>query len=68
MNLSLDLMLTIWAGVAVASVLRAFTGFGFALAAVPIFIWVLPPSLAVVLSASLVFATSSLRFGAFKKA
>ena len=68
MNLSFDLMLTIWASVAVASVLRAFTGFGFALAAVPIFIWVLPPSLAVVLSASLVFATSSLRFGAFKKA
>ena len=67
MTLSIDLVLTIWLAVALASVLRAFTGFGFALAAVPIFTWVLPPPLAVVLSASLVCATSSLRFGAFKQ-
>lgn len=67
MTLSFDLVVTIWLAVAIASVLRAFTGFGFALAAVPIFTWVLPPSLAVVLSASLVCATSSLRFGAFRK-
>lgn len=67
MSFSFDLMLIIWLAVAVASILRAFTGFGFALAAVPIFTWVLPPSMAVVLSASLVCATSSLRYGTFKQ-
>ncbi len=68
MDLSIDLVVTIWGAVALASILRAFTGFGFALAAVPIFTWVLAPSSAVVLSASLVSATSALRFPSFKNA
>lgn len=43
----------IWAVTCGASVLRAFTGFGFALAAVPVYAFFLPPAQAVVLSASL---------------
>jgi uncharacterized membrane protein YfcA len=43
----------IWAGVVFAAVLRAFTGFGFALAAVPVFSVFLLPAEVVVLTASL---------------
>jgi len=43
----------IWAAVLFASVLRSFTGFGFALAAVPVFSMFLSPAEAVVLSSSL---------------
>lgn len=46
-------LLLLWAATVVAAVLRAFTGFGFALAAVPVYAMVLLPSQAVVLSASL---------------
>jgi uncharacterized membrane protein YfcA len=46
----------IWAAVLFASILRAFTGFGFALAAVPVFSLFLPPVDAVVLSAALALA------------
>jgi uncharacterized membrane protein YfcA len=42
--------------VLIASVLRSFTGFGFALAAVPVFSMFLPPAEAVVLSSSLALA------------
>jgi uncharacterized membrane protein YfcA len=43
----------VWAGVIFASVLRSFTGFGFALAVVPVFAIFLPPAEVVVLAASL---------------
>ena len=46
----------IWGTVLFASVLRSFTGFGFALAAVPVFSMFLPPAEAVVLSSSLALA------------
>jgi uncharacterized membrane protein YfcA len=46
-------VLLIWAGVVFASVLRSYTGFGFALAAVPVFSLFLAPADAVVLAASL---------------
>jgi len=51
-------LLIVYAIVIVASVLRSFTGFGFALAAVPGFSWVLAPTDAVVLSAALALAIS----------
>lgn len=46
-------MLLIWVGVIFASVLRAYTGFGFALAAVPVFSLFLAPADVVVLAAAL---------------
>jgi len=46
-------ILLLWAGVIFASVLRAFTGFGFALAVVPVFAMFLAPAEVVVLVASL---------------
>jgi uncharacterized membrane protein YfcA len=51
-------LLLVWAVVVLASVLRAFTGFGFALAAVPIFSLFLAPTEAVVLSVLLTLALS----------
>ncbi len=53
MNLELPELVLIWAITVIASILRSFTGFGFALAAVPSFALFLPPEQAVVLSASL---------------
>ncbi len=50
----------VWAVVVFAAVMRAFTGFGFALTAVPVFALFMPPSQAVVLSASLTLAVSLL--------
>lgn len=50
----------IWGVVVFAAVMRAFTGFGFALAAVPVFSQIMAPSEAVVLSASLTLAVSLL--------
>lgn len=47
-----------WAVVVAAAVLRAFTGFGFGLAAVPIFALFMSPGEAVVLSTSLTLAIS----------
>ena len=49
-------LVLIWVGTIGAAVLRAFTGFGFALAAVPIFSLFLSPGQAVVLSACLSLA------------
>lgn len=53
-------LLLIWLGVVAAAVLRSFTGFGFGLAAVPLFSLVMPPTQAVVLSSSLTLAISLL--------
>ncbi len=53
-------LLLIWGVIILAAVLRAFTGFGFALAAVPVFSLFMPPAQAVVLSASLGLAISLL--------
>jgi uncharacterized membrane protein YfcA len=53
LNLELPELALIWTITVAASVLRSFTGFGFALAAVPGFALFLPPEQAVVLSASL---------------
>lgn len=53
-------LLLLWGVVIAAAVLRAFTGFGFALAAVPVFSLFMPPTQAVVLSASLALAISLL--------
>jgi uncharacterized membrane protein YfcA len=56
----------IWAAVLFASVLRSFTGFGFALAAVPAFSLFLSPAEAVVLSASLALAISLLSLPSYR--
>lgn len=53
-------LLLVWGVVLSAAVLRAFTGFGFALAAVPVFSLFMPPTQAVVLSSSLALAISLL--------
>ena len=52
------LLLLVWLAVLAAAVLRAFTGFGFGLAAVPVFSLLMAPSQAVVLSSSLTLAVS----------
>lgn len=54
----LDVVTLTWIAVAtfLAAILRSFTGFGFALAAVPVFSLVLLPADAVVLGSSLAFA------------
>jgi uncharacterized membrane protein YfcA len=57
-DLSLAALLAIWAVILLAAVLRAFTGFGFALAAVPAFSVVMVPTQAVVLSAALALTIS----------
>lgn len=48
----------VWAVVVFAAIMRAFTGFGFALTAVPVFALFMPPTQAVVLSAALSLAVS----------
>ena len=53
-------LLLIWAVVLLASILRGFTGFGFALVAVPVFSLILPPTEAVALSALLTLSISVL--------
>ena len=53
-------LLAIWAIVVFAAVIRAFTGFGFALAAVPVFSLFMQPSQAVVLSVLLALTVSLL--------
>ena len=55
-------LLLVWTVVIMASVLRAFSGFGFGLAAVPVFALFMPPTQAVVLSSSLTLAISLLTF------
>jgi uncharacterized membrane protein YfcA len=59
-NLDWSQLALIWGAVLFASVLRSFTGFGFALAAVPVFSLFLSPVEVVVLSSSLAFAISLL--------
>ena len=53
-------LLLMWGVIIAAAILRAFTGFGFALAAVPVFSLFMPPTQAVVLTASLALAISLL--------
>jgi len=53
-------LMLVWGVVVFAAVMRAFTGFGFALTAVPVFALFMPPTQAVVLSASLTLAVSLL--------
>ena len=53
-------ILLLWVVVLLASVMRSFTGFGFALCAVPVFSLFLLPTQAVVLSASLTLSISLL--------
>ena len=55
---SLPQLLLVWAVVVFAAIMRAFTGFGFALTAVPVFSLFMPPTQAVVLSASLTLGVS----------
>jgi len=50
----------LWLGVMAAAILRSFTGFGFGLAAVPLFSLVMAPTQAVVLSSSLTLTISLL--------
>jgi uncharacterized membrane protein YfcA len=57
-NFGMQHLMLIWLVVILAAVLRAFTGFGFALAAVPAFSLLMTPSQSVVLSAMLTFAVS----------
>lgn len=57
-GISLPEVLLLWLVVVFAAVLRAFTGFGFALAAMPVFSLLMPPAEAVVLSASLTLAVN----------
>jgi uncharacterized membrane protein YfcA len=58
-------LLAIWLAALFASVLHAFTGFGFALAAVPVFALFLAPVEVVVLSASLTLLSSLLTVRTF---
>ncbi|EED30958.1 putative DUF81 [gamma proteobacterium NOR5-3] len=53
-------MLAIWAALLCAALLRAFTGFGFALAAMPVLALVVAPTDAVVVTAALTLGTSLL--------
>lgn len=59
-SISLLQLLAVWSVVVFAAVMRAFTGFGFGLTAVPVFSLIMPPTQAVVLSASLTLAVSLL--------
>ncbi|SDP21047.1 hypothetical protein SAMN05660330_02084 [Desulforhopalus singaporensis] len=52
-GIGVEQLLIIWAGIIFAGLLRAFTGFGFALAAVPVLALVLTPVQTVVLTAAL---------------
>jgi uncharacterized protein len=55
----------VWAVVVLAAVLRAFTGFGFGLAAVPVFALLMAPTQAVVLSSALTLAVSLLTLSTY---
>jgi len=57
-SIKTELLLIIWGIVIFAAVLRAFTGFGFALASVPAFSQCLSPTESVVLSTALIFLIS----------
>jgi len=57
-GIEIEILLIIWGVVIFAAVLRSFTGFGFALAAVPAFSQFLSPTESVALSMSLIFLIS----------
>jgi uncharacterized membrane protein YfcA len=59
-------LLAIWAGLLFAAVLRSFTGFGFALAAVPVLSLFLVPVEAVVLTASLTILGNTLSLPSYR--
>jgi uncharacterized membrane protein YfcA len=59
-NIGLLALMQIWAVVIFASILRSFTGFGFALTAVPVFSLFLSPTDSVVLSAALTLSSNLL--------
>lgn len=59
-SIGLPQLLMVAAVVVFAAILRAFTGFGFGLAAVPVFALLMSPEEAVVLSVSLTLAVSLL--------
>lgn len=61
-NVEAGQLLLIWGVVIMAAVLRAFSGFGFGLVAVPVFALFMPPTQAVVLSTALTLAISLLTF------
>jgi uncharacterized protein len=65
---SIDWSLTflIWAAVLAAAVLRSFTGFGFALVAVPVLALFMPPTEVVVLSSALALTISLLSLNSFR--
>ena len=65
MELSLASLSAIWATVLFASIIRTFTGFGFALAAIPILSLFLSPIDSVTLSTLVVFAISLFRLKTF---
>lgn len=65
-DIDLQQLSLIWAAVLFASLLRSFTGFGFALAAVPVFSMFLSPAEAVVLSSSLALAISLLSLPSYR--
>jgi uncharacterized membrane protein YfcA len=60
-------MLAIWTALIFASLLRAFTGFGFALAAMPVLALFVAPSEAVVVTAALTLGTNLLGIKGFWK-
>lgn len=55
----------IWIAVFAATILRSFTGFGFALIAVPVFALFMPPAEVVVLSSAMAFTLSLLSVHSF---
>lgn len=64
-GIPLTQLVLVWAVVVFAAVMRAFTGFGFALTAVPVFSLIMAPTEAVVLSASLTLAVSLLTLNTY---
>lgn len=64
-DIDITQLLLIWAVVVFASILRSFTGFGFALAAIPVFSLFLVPTQAVVLCVSLSLVVSCLNLRTF---
>ncbi len=57
-NIGIQQLFMVWLVVVFAAILRAFTGFGFALAAVPVFSLLMTPTESVVLSIMLTLAVS----------
>lgn len=64
-NIDWSLIFLIWTAVFAAAVLRSFTGFGFALVAVPVLALFMPPAEVVVLSSALALTISLLSLKSF---